>query len=46
MALNPEKSKCMVIRTRPKVNITRKLYLKINEIVLENGADQKVWVFA
>jgi ABC-type uncharacterized transport system ATPase subunit len=42
MALNPDKSKCMVIGTRQKVNIMRKLYIKINEIVLENVTDQKV----
>jgi hypothetical protein len=46
MALNSEKSKAIVIGTRPKENITRRMYLKINETVLENVTDQKSWVFA
>jgi hypothetical protein len=47
MALNVERSKYMVIGPRLNVKIMIKMYLKINEIVLEHVTDKKnSWVFA
>ena len=42
MALNPKKSKCMLIGTKPKIRITRQLHLMINGVVLESVTDQKL----